>query len=204
MKPRYLVKALGAFGFLASFASLGRAHAPAASMSWDGQTSLPGESVADLNVRANNSTAGQGDRARAVFTLFARHIHPESSEAEVHRVLGSPNWLRETHLFSVRILVGKVPVEMTPEDTVFCIHLFPEDAKKVWSPWVMYFRLSGRIQDASANAFLRGDESVEHVRLLEFALCFPARAESPGRLGRMERFSSKGIYVFDPGPAPGR
>jgi hypothetical protein len=199
MKPRCVVMALVGLGLLLSLAPLGRAHPPARTMSWDGQTSLPaGESVADLNQRANDRTASQRDRARAVFTLFARHIRPHSSEAEAHRVLGNAAWLKETNLEGERNLLGLSFLERTPHNTTFYLTLFPHDRKRSWSPWGIEFSLSGKISDADANAFLRGDKSAEHVRLLEFALFFPPKSEPYGRARRCELFSSKGIWILDP------
>jgi len=157
-------------------------------------TILPqGESVASLTSRANDSSNSQEIRARAVFTLFARHIQPGSSVSEVHRVLTDTAWLKESDLQGLRILAGWVPVEFTTEDTIFGIALFPMSSASGWSPWVIYLRLSGHIQDEEALKFLRGAPGMEKTKLLEFALCFPS---PPNQTGRIEMYSPKGLRVL--------
>lgn len=176
----------------------GCAHKRSEPLSCNGRTILPnGESVPALVARANNPTSNQADRARAVFTLLSRHMRPDSSATEVHRVLTDTAWLQETRLYGFRMLAGSIPVEMTFEDTVFCIHLFPRDADKQWSPWVIYFRLSGKLRDEDALAFLRGERTMESTRLIEFALCFPHSSKPRNLPGRIERFSPDGIHVYD-------
>jgi len=186
-------------------ALLGCAHDRGEKLSWNDQTILPrGESVTSLTARANDAASDRADRARAIFALFAHHIRPESSASEVHRVLTDATWLQDTHLYGVRALGGWVPVEMTFEDTVFCIHLLPVEKEKGWSPWVIYFRLSGKLRDEDALAFLRGESVTGNPKLVEFALCYPdardtthgIRADDPGRR-RIERFSRRGIHIYE-------
>ncbi len=156
-----------------------------------------GENVAVLNARANSSTNNQAERASAVFTLFAHHIRLGSSAADVHQALTDTAWLQESHLYGVRILGGWIPVEMTFEDTVFCIHLFPDDSAKEWSPWVIYFRLSGQLRDEDALAFLKGESVVGNPKLMELALCFPHSLKPRNLPGRIERYSTNGIHIYN-------
>jgi hypothetical protein len=155
------------------------------------------EGIVLLNKRANDPTEPQAVRARAVFALFAQYVRPGSSVDEVRRVITDNDWLREAHLEGVRVMGGKVPVEYPLEDTVFCLHLFPLDAEKKQSPWVMYFRLSGKLRDQDGLAFLRGEKSAGNPKLMEFALCFPASIESSDHVGRIENFSAKGTSVLE-------
>ena len=173
------------------------------SISWNGRSILPrGESVASLNIIANDFGRSRADRARAIFTLFAYHMQPGFSAVQVHGVLTDTNWMGDVNLYGVYALGGWVPVEMTFEDTVFCLHLFPVDADKHWSPWVIYFRLSGTTPEGpgrpaeEALAFLHGDTTLRgNPKLVEFALCYPGNQPSVTR--RCERFSSKGIHVYE-------
>lgn len=159
--------------------------------------SLGSESIASLNQRANDSIKPQAERASAVFTLFAQHIRPGSSVDAVRRVFTDTTWLREIHLAGVRELAGKVPVEYSLEDTVFCMHLFPAEAEEQWSPWVVYFRLSGQQRDEDGLAFLKGEHLAGNPKLLEFALCIPAPSKANGGVGRVEHFSAQEKAVFD-------
>ena len=187
---------------LSVMALLGCAHR-SESVSWNDHTILPGgESIASLNALASNQESNRADRARAIFTLFAHHIRPGFSAGEVHRILTDTNWMSEINLYGVYALGGWVPVEMTFEDTVFCLDLFPAEMDKQWSPWAIYFRLSGTTPEGpgrrkeEALAFLHGDTTVQgNPKLLEFALCFPEQPET--RRGRIERFSRLGMYVYD-------
>jgi len=167
-------------------------------LSWNGRTILPNdESVTALLARANNPTGNQADRARAVFTLLARHVRPGSSATDVHRVLTDTAWLQQTHLHGFRALAGWIPVEMGSDHTVFRMYLFPADADKQWSPWVIYFRMSGMLRDEDALVFLRGERAIESTRLVEFALCFPHSSKPGNLVGRIERFSREGIHIYD-------
>ena len=175
------------------------------SLSWTGRTVLPsGQSVSFLNVLANDSSSSREERARAIFTLFAHHIRPGSSAAEVHAVLTSTNWMASANLYAVTALGGWVPVEYTLEDSVFCMDASPADMDKQWSPWIICLRLSGikpsgRNQEElirEALAFLSGDTRLHgNPKLVEFALCFPGQPEVGRR--HIERFCRRGTHVYD-------
>lgn len=161
------------------------------------QSILPkDDDAAALNRQANNPANSQAERSRAVFTLFAWHIPPGASAAQVHKVLTDTAWLRETRLFEINWLAGWIPIELNFKDTSFVLHLFPVDAAKESSPWVIYFRLTGKLRQEDALAFLRGETVMGNPKLAEFALCFP-NSKSPGHLpGRIESFSKHGLRVF--------
>src|SRR5215218_7021741 len=199
------------FSALTAIVFAGCAHHPGESLSWNDHTVLPkGESITSLNTLANNPASNRADRARAIFTLFAHHIRPGSSAADVRRVLADTNWMAAVNLYGVYALAGWIPVEIGSEDTVFCLHLFPVEMDGSWSPWVIYFRLSGKPPEGpgrrkeEALAFLHGDTTLRgNPKLVEFALCYPdtrdtthgIRADDPGR-HRIERFSRRGIHVY--------
>jgi hypothetical protein len=159
-------------------------------MSWDSHASLKSSAtIPALNVLANNDTTDRAERARAVFTLFANYVKPGDAPAKVHGILTDARWLEHANLYGVYALDGWIPVETSFEDTVFCLHLFADE--KGWSNWVIYFRLTGspHWQKEDALAFLRGKSVSGSPKIVEFALCFPGR--------RIERFSARGIYVYD-------
>jgi hypothetical protein len=153
--------------------------------------------IPELNALASDPGAGQADRARAVLSLFAQYDRPGCTSGEFARVLNNTNWLRDCRLQKLYGGAGWLPIDVTFGDTVFLLALFPSPSDKGASPWWIYFRLSGKLQESDAEAFLRGDDQAETpTRMIEFALCFP-NSTSPSHLpGRIERFSSRGIHVY--------
>ena len=202
----------------------GCARDQVSNLSRSGRTILPGgQSVASLNLLANNTASNRADRARAIFTLFARHIQPGCTAVEVRKALTDINWLGEAGIGGVWAVGGWIPVEM---NDAFALSLFVD--ANGWSEWVIYMRLScttGRKEDEvvaflrqhampedelalsiasqrlstqEALAFLKGGSSLaERPRLQEFALCFPNLSEHHGRKGRIERHGLKGIHVYE-------
>jgi hypothetical protein len=182
---------------LAATLLVGCAHDRGQSISWNGHTILPNDqSIGYLNDVAGNPTGSRDERAKAVFSLFAHYIRPGFAAGEVRRVLTDTNWMGDVNLYGVSALGGWVPLESSLDDTKFCLHLFPVEQDKRWSPWVIYFRLSGHPRsDVDALAFLHGANTIEgDPKLLEFALCFPSASE--GHMGRIERFGRGGIHVY--------
>jgi hypothetical protein len=184
-------------------ALFGCAHDHAEKLSWNYHSILArGESIATLNAKANEKVNDQAECARSVFTLFAYHIRPGSSAAEVHRVLTNASWLQDTHLYGVRALGGWSAVPLTSDGTVFTMHLFPMEKDKRWSPWGISFRLSGTLRDEDALAFLRGEKVAGNPKIEEFSLCYPERRNPDGsipdirKMPRIERFSPRGIHVY--------
>jgi hypothetical protein len=166
---------------------------------WDGVSRLKSAAtLAELHQIADDATVEREKRAEAIFSLFANHVKLPQGAAALSEIVKCKNWLNDTNLYGVYMVAGMIPVELTFEDTVFCLHLFP--VKKDWSDWVIYFRLSGgsgRTAD-EARAFLRGAAELKgDPKLLEFALCFPDEG-ALSRIGRIERFTEKGIAVFQP------
>ncbi|MBC8877247.1 MAG: hypothetical protein H8E44_48075 [Planctomycetes bacterium] len=107
----------------------------------------------------------------------------------VAATLKDTSWLGEINLYGVHSLHGKVPVEWAETDTVFCLHLFPDESGR--SDWVIYLRLSGKSgrPKEEALAFLKGEPDVpDNPKLVEYAICFPD--------GRIERYSKQGLAVY--------
>src|SRR5262249_38305267 len=135
------------------------AEAEGADLRLDGVSRLNNEvALAELQRIANDDTAAREKRSEAIFSLFANNVKPPRSAEKVANTLRSEKWLIDANLYGVYILAGMIPVEWTFEDTVFCLHLFPD--KKGWSDWVIYFRLSGGSGRSAeqARAFLQGNE----------------------------------------------
>jgi hypothetical protein len=156
-----------------------------------------------LNAVANDRAKSQAERSRAVFTLFAHHIRPGFSAKEIRRVFVDPRWLDDSILNEVVAVGGWLPVEWTADNTVFVVYLFPTEREKPWSPWVIYFSLSGRLPNRQARSqddalgFLRGDTGLYgNPRLEEFALSFPEDPQT--KQARVERFGPRGIHVSYP------
>lgn len=170
---------------------------------WKDESILRGDrSIAQLSALANDSANTEAERAGAVFELFAHHVRPGCSAAEFRDVFSNTNWLRDCRLHGVYFLGGWVPVDMRSSDidTVFSLHLFPAASDK-GALWVIYFRLTGKMREGGARAFLAGEAKAGNpTKLVEFALCFP-HSTSPGGLpGHIERFSSRGIHVYSEWP----
>ena len=179
---------------IASFSllhSLGFSQEPRSPMILIGQTSLSNEaSLADLNARAMNTHSSDSDRARAVFTLFALHISPGSSSETVRSVLGNSSWLRKAQIRLIDHVAGLLPVAMNDQDTVFALSLFPNEESAHPASWVIYFRLTGKLNTGEALLFFTGPTKFKRTELAEFALCFPN--------GRIEGFSKFGLHVLQP------
>lgn len=173
-------------------------------LSWRDRSILPpGQRIPALNSIANDRSKGQEERARAVFTLFARHIRPGSSAEEAHRALLDLRWLKDSQLRKIVTVGGWLPVEWTSDNTVFQVDLFPNGAETPWSPWVIYFSLSGRLPNGRSRSedealeFLHGSAALYgNPKVEEFALCFPADPRS--KKFRIERFSRRGMHVSYP------
>jgi hypothetical protein len=184
---------------LSVLAMLGCAHHPAESHRQTGGTILAtNDNIAALNALANDPKHSQEERARAVFTLFAHHVQPGASATDLRHVFTNPSWVQQTHLYAGEDLTGWIPVEITADDTVFAIHLFPEGKDARWSPWIIYVRLTGRfLQYEEAVNFLKGERSSWNPKLAEFALCYPNSSEPRKFPGRIETFSGEGIRVYE-------
>jgi hypothetical protein len=154
--------------------------------------------VATLNSLANDPTNSREERARAIFTIFARHLMPGVAAPDIGRVLPDKAWVQQTQLYTADLVNGWIPLAMTEDDTVFAVHLFPEAGEKRVSPWVLYIRLTGRfVQYEDAVAFLRGERGAWNPKLAEFALSFPHSSDPEKFPGRIEDYSASGLRVFE-------
>ena len=170
---------------------------------WSGRSVLPNRgSVAMLNVSANSPSLIQEKRAHAIYTLFAYHVRPGFSAADMHTVLKDTSWLKTANLTRLELLAGWIPVNSGSDRTLFDLHLFytqKDDADNNW--WCIEFSLSGPNRSlADAVDFLNGNtELIANPKLEEFALMFPPPktgfSRSPGGR-RMEVYSKEGIHVY--------
>jgi hypothetical protein len=157
------------------------------------------ESLATLNTRANDTSVPDRYRALAAFRLFATCVRPGQSAPEVHKILAGANWLRTAKVFSMGAGTGYSPVEWTPADSAFVILLFPD--KEGQSDWRICLVLCGHPLHAPAPPeealrFLEGGPTLRsEARLKEFALSFVGGI--PGYTARSERFSQRGLDVYD-------
>lgn len=165
---------------------------------WDRTSQLREKtSAAELRTVADDGTLDRRQRARSVFALFANYLRPPQAVEGMRTILGHPSWPAKARLDGVYALAGWIPVELTTKDTVFCLRLFPNQTG--WSEWVVYFRLSGGRDRpvTDAEAFLSGNDGPSGAgSMQEFALCFPPSGQE--RVGRIERFSVKGVAVYPP------
>ncbi len=183
------------FWFVIALALSGCAHQRTA---WNAHTILPkGESVASLNVRANDPSVGDVERVRAVFTLLGRHVCPGSSGADVRRVLTDTRWLQRVELYKIEGLAGWIPVRLKSGESVFCMRLCALPPEEKLRKGSIYFRLSGDFWSGQALAFLRGDPNMKDVRLTEYALCFPPSPKAFWNEGRYETFTTAGMTVIE-------
>ena len=166
---------------------------------WDDVSSLKSEATAsELQGIANDASMPRDKRAKAIFSLFANYVKLPQGAAAVGKVLKCEEWRSGCMISGITFHSGpSLPVKMGPRHSVFSLRLFPSgtDSKH----WVIYLRLSGgpNRKDGEARAFLQGAENLKgDPQLVEFALCFPAAEQY--RMGRIERFSEKGIAVYDP------
>ena len=160
--------------------------------------SFSGENIAALNGVANDPAKGQEDRARAIFVLFARFVHPGCSSTEVRKVLTDVSWLRSSSIQAVRCYGGWGPITGSLGDSIFKVYPFPGAFDLRSSQWCVQLSLSGDLREADAMAFLSGDPSISpSVRMGEFALCYPPSLAPGHSLGRFEVFSTRGIHVYN-------
>ena len=164
---------------------------------WDGKSQLESKStLAELQQVANDASLKREKRVEAIFTLFANHVKLPASAAVMAKVFAGEKWLEPSNLGAIRVLGGWIPVDFGSDGSVFRVYLFPD--QKGWSDSVIYLRLSGDSgrPENEAIAFMRGDGGLKgDPELLEFALCFPPPEKR--QEGRIERFSIKGIHVYE-------
>ena len=171
---------------------IGCVHHPRYGGYWTGHSALSNRgSIATLNVTANSQSSSPTDRGRAICRLFAYHLRPGCSAADVRLVLTDTRWLQATNLYVFNDLLGWLPLEMPPDTTAYSLVLD--------GGYSICFSLTGADRSAADGlAFLRGDAALAgNPKMVEFALGFPSHIPLRGAHGaRYERFSEQGIYVF--------
>ena len=131
----------------------------------------PAQFWADI---ANNVEYSKDHRRRAIFELFRRHVAPGMTIFELAKILDNPNWLAEEDIYVIIDLAGEIPVELTADDTVFVLNIFPDLPDGRYQNWAIYLRVSGKVDTQDFFNLLQGDEtvssSVKEAEILEFAL----------------------------------
>jgi hypothetical protein len=170
---------------------------------------LGGDNVESLNKKANDTAEYEEERARAIFTLFARYITLPCSAAEFRRVMTNTDWLTNSELYKVGAYFGWYPIDPKPGETLFVLYPFPQGANhsnKRPSLWGICFTLTDSpsrdplaqsMEKKDAIAFFSGNKSRgRELTMREFALCYPHSVFPSRLLGRIEVFSPKGIRAY--------
>lgn len=92
---------------------------------------------------ANDPEYRPDHRRICVFQLFKRHAREGMHVYQLAHTLDKPTWLKAENIFIVRSLHGKIPVALTPDDTVFFIRIgLPTDNNSA-----VYMRIAGKDLD---------------------------------------------------------
>jgi len=97
--------------------------------------------------------------------------------AELGRLLGDPNWVRDVDIEVVTVLLGEIPVTWVPEDTIFVLRLFPE----LLPGYAVYLRVKGKVAQRSFIDLLRGKRvpaEASEAPILEVGFSEPPGATS--------------------------
>ena len=129
-----------------------------------------GEPLSSLNEIANDASRATADRRHAVFQLFAGHVRPGMTLAELAEVLAGAEWLRDEDVSVVTAIAGKIPVTWSSEDTVFVLHVLPEAGDG--GTWAIYLRVLGRVRREELIRVLRTGDGGEaaSARVAEIGL----------------------------------
>jgi hypothetical protein len=122
---------------------------------------------------ANGENYRRDHRRWAVFELFRRYVRTGMTLGELGQVLGGARWLSPDSIQVVTYLIGELPVQWTPDDTVFVVPIFPGVADGRYAQWALYLRVQGKVNTDTLVRALRGEllsEVQGAIRILEFAL----------------------------------
>lgn len=130
-----------------------------------------GESPGFWSAIANSPDCRPEHRRLAVRELFKRHVKPGMTLAELGELLDDPTWLADDDVSAVTAVGGKVPVSMTPGDSVFVVALFPKLPGEQTSHWAIYLRVEGKVEREGLLQALRdGSGPAAGRKLLEIGL----------------------------------
>jgi len=152
---------------------------------------LSNDSIASLTQTANDSSLPLEERAKTIFSLFAGQVRPNMTSTQVAAILSNPTWLVQSKTIRVDWR-AKVPVKITPEDTIYWLYLFPSDQSEKTARWSICFRLSGgHCQPENVGKeFLEGKINSGNVQIMEYALCYVGNHNA-----RREIVSTNGISI---------
>jgi hypothetical protein len=67
-------------------------------------------------------------RAEAIYRLHEEHIKSGITLRQLATVLDRPTWFNKRDVIKMIILIGYIPIEWMPSDTLFCVLVFPDPA----------------------------------------------------------------------------
>lgn len=120
-------------------------------------------------------------RNAAVQELFARHVRPGSTLADVAALLGGARWIDDARIEKIGVMAGEIPVPIPPDGAAFVVRL-PDDATNTLSERGIYLSVDRDISANDLRDALGGtwrDPSLRDVRIAGVAP-FPAPPPNPG------------------------
>jgi hypothetical protein len=131
---------------------------------------------------AADTTLDRDARCGAVFELFDKFVPSGASAPVVAGVLTARDWIVVDD--PIRAIGGMVPIDVNWDDSMFVVHCLatpnPKIDNRLWSPWVIYGRISGTTTP-TLRPFLAAGASLS---LIEYALVYPD--------GRIEQYRPAG------------
>ena len=105
---------------------------------------------------ANSLEYSNWRRHRCYIELFRRHASAGVSLSTTARELGVPAWITDDSVDIIKGMIGKIPIELRAEDTVFVLRL---PSVGVSGPTAaVYFRIKGKVGRDRLMQALRGIE----------------------------------------------
>jgi hypothetical protein len=126
-------------------------------------------------------------RGGAVSRLFADHVPPNATAADVRAAFGGCDWIAEANILQFVVQAGDgYPIWEKEAGTVFRLDPFAPEGR---SDWGVYVRFSGmgHSPDEVKRFFDPKAEPAPQMRLVEFAL-------RSGRTGKWEVFGATGRH----------
>jgi hypothetical protein len=109
---------------------------------------------------ANEQSYSVQHRRSCIQALLRRHRGSAGTVGELAVLLNHPKWLRDEDISIVEFVVGLIPVEWTPEDTIFRIRLLPASAN---DKTAVYVRVAGKVGRDDFSRLFRSDRSAPLV-----------------------------------------
>lgn len=101
---------------------------------------------------ANDTRYPIYQRRSCIIALFRRHVHVGMTLARIGQILDRPVWLEDQNLHVFKEVLGKIPIKITPDDTVVSIVVLPEADQKTSA---VYLRIQGHVTKEALLKFLQ-------------------------------------------------